>query len=641
LMPGLPVTVTLTYVQTVPRIDGAEELVLPLVVGPRYQPEPDARLVRMDEDDGMPVPAPRPGEWEINALPDYPPVAGIDLPASIARERVSIRVRLASAVPLGAVWSDSHSVTVREQERAAEETGPRLLDIALDEGPVIDNRDFVLRYRLGGAATSAGLLAEPGEDEDAGTFSLMLAPPAAPSDDQTVARELVFVLDTSGSMLGLPVEASKTFMQAALDTLRPDDHFRILRFASGSSEFADRPVRATPANLRAARRYVAGLSAGGGTEMAAAIRRAFTVAQTPDTLRLVVFLTDGYIGNEADVLREIGARIGKARIYALGVGSSVNRYLLEEMARTGRGHARFIDPTEDPHEVARGLAERIATPVLSDIRIDWGTLDATEITPALPGGGLPDLFAGDTLRLEGRYTKPGRHRIVIHGRVRGRAAQLPLDIELPAPGEAGDGAAIPLVWAQGRIADTMRRITALSAGDPAQAGLKAEVTRLGLEHALATRWTSFVAVSERVVNAQPKVTVDGQVPLPMPDGVPPTAYPAGKGAAVQPARPVPMERRASGGGAAADSATVALAPPPGALAQRQMFRAAPLAEEAGPAAPVVTGPIAAPAIATEGFAGGSTPEPETIAGILVLLLGWIGALLRRRWVCRRARVMRA
>ncbi|MEM6357891.1 MAG: VWA domain-containing protein, partial [Pseudomonadota bacterium] len=612
LMPGLPVTVTLEFVQALPKIDGAYRVALPLVVGPRYQPAPDPAPLASTDDRIAPQPATGPtGRWEINELPDYPEVAGIDLPKEIERERVSITLRLTAGVPLGRIWSESHAIDVDRGEEVA--------TITLAGGKVIDNRDFLMAYTLGGAETAVGMLAHG--TEQGGHFSLLITPPERPDAAEIEQRELVFVLDTSGSMHGIPMDASKLFMQAALGTLRPDDTFRILRFASGTSAFSARPVQATPGNIRAARRYVESLEASGGTEMENAIRTAFAEPAAPGRLRLVTFLSDGYIGNEADVLRAINDVIGDARIYALGVGSSVNRYLLEEMAREGRGHVRFVDPTKDIEADALALAERIATPVLSDIRIEWGGLGAEETVPER----LPDLFAGDTLRLTGRYATPGQHRIVIHGRSGGRAARLPVTVDIPAD-TGPEGAAIPVVWARGQIADAMRQVSRLAATDPRQAGLKERVTALGLEHGLTTRWTSFVAVSEKVVNERPETAVDGNVPLPMPEGVPTSAYPDA-------ATPTERLRRAS----------AAQAPAKGfAAAETRALGGATLVDAAEDAGTLVAGPVGQTGGSHKGgmmavFSGGSTPEPETLGGLAVLALAWIGALLRRRFRRRAAR----
>src|SRR5690606_28700105 len=206
-------------------------------------------------------------------------------------------------------------------------------NVALQEGRTIDNRDFVLRYRLAGAATEAGLLVQA--DESGGYFSLLIEPPAAPADADVTLREMVFLLDCSGSMHGLPMDASKAFMREALRKLRPTDSFRIIRFSDDATEFSEAPLPATADNIRRGLAYTDGLRGMGGTMMARGIRRALEVPAPPGSLRIVTFLTDGYIGNEAEILRLVEELRGGARLYAFGVGSGVNRHLLDELGRAG------------------------------------------------------------------------------------------------------------------------------------------------------------------------------------------------------------------------------------------------------------------------------------------------------------------
>ena len=174
---------------------------------------------------------------------------------------------------------------------------------------------------------------------------------------------MIFVLDTSGSMSGEPMNASKVFMRSALKTLRPDDYFRIINFGSRSHEFTNSPIRATQNNLYRGQKHIDSLNANGGTEIIPAIKKAFSSPLINRTLRIVVFLTDGYVSNESAVMQLINEKIKGARIYAFGVGTSVNRYLLSEMGRIGHGFARYIDPTENSEEVAIKLARTLSSPV--------------------------------------------------------------------------------------------------------------------------------------------------------------------------------------------------------------------------------------------------------------------------------------
>ena len=582
LMPGMPIRVTLTYVQTVPRVDGRYELVVPLVVGPRYVPAsrgtPSPKTVSHDgspdrETPDTATPAAPVGQWSFSPVPDYPHVAGLTTPATVSDDRVGINVSLASGIAIASVKSPTHAISVTGEDNAK--------SVALEKGRTIDNKDFVLHYALSGLHTQTGLLAH--RDKRGGFFSLMIEPPSIPDPKDIMPRELVFVLDTSGSMTGEPIAASKTFMQHALDALRPTDHFRVIRFANNASEFASRPVPATPINKAAGKAFVKALQAGGGTEVPNAIKQAFAVRPPRNTMRIVIFLSDGYIGNEAEVLKLIATHIGRARIYAFGVGTAVNRFLLAEMARKGRGFARFIDPTESGHDAAIALAHRIKSPLLTDIEIDWGDLAPTAITPHR----IPDLFEGGSIRVQGRFQTGGKRTIRVKGKVNGKAALLPLTITLPETVSETQTSAVPTIWARSQIAEHMREFTTPRQLRPSSAtddGLKAAVTKLGLDFSLVTQWTSFVAVSRKVVNEDPAANGQADVPLPMVDGVTEFAYPkAGRKAQLR----------------------------PGNGLQR-------------------TGPsIVQPGLTkvASRFSGGSTPEPATIAGFLLIALLMIASMV--------------
>lgn len=509
LMPGMPVKVTLTYVHALPRVDAQYELVLPLVAGPRYQPEGAGK---------PPMPAQEVsstekfGKWELEQLPDYPAVSGLTTPHAIDA-RVSIEVDIEGGMPVTLVGSTTHKIV-------EEQVSPERRIIRLAEGRTVDNADFVLRYSLSGSAPQAGLLAH--KDKRGGFFSLQLEPPAIPQQQDIAAREMVFVLDTSGSMDGEPINASKLFMKHALNGLRAQDYFRIIRFSNNATEFISGPVPATRENVARGLDYVNSMTADGGTEAMEGITKAFSVAQQPDTLRLVVLLTDGYIGNEASVLEETAAKMGDARIYAFGVGTSVNRYLLEEMGRVGRGFARFVDPTEKSDDAAIQLVSKLETPVLTDISVNWGDLKPDDVVPQK----IPDLFTGGGIRIQGKYARGGKHTITVNGKVNGRKASMPVTIELPEA-SGNDGSPIPTVWARAQIGEAMRLINTpnhLRTAPVSDDSLKQRVTALGLDFSLMTKWTSFVAVSEKIVNKETQQTAQRDVPLPMVKGVTPKAY---------------------------------------------------------------------------------------------------------------------
>ena len=360
-------------------------------------------------------------------------------------------------------------------------------------------------------------------DGRGGFFSLLIEPPALPREQDIAPREMVFLLDCSGSMNGLPIEASKAFVLKALESLRPTDKFRIIRFSDSATEFSAAPLRATPDNIRTAARFVRSLSGEGGTNMSLGISQALAAPPLPETRRIVVFLTDGYIGNEAEILRLVGQTIGNARLYAFGVGAGVNRFLMSEIGRVGGGFTRYMDPTEDTARVVAELVARLQSPVLTDIEVDWGGLAVENVNPER----IPDLFAGDSLRLVGRFREPKPGRIVVRGRVNGRPAELPLDVAFGQAATPG-GEALPIIWARSQVARHMAALIAppvLRKSGASDAELQAAVTKLGLEHSIATQWTSFIATSTRVANDTGQPAANRPVPLPMVAGVPPSAYP--------------------------------------------------------------------------------------------------------------------
>ncbi|HEY0973271.1 MAG TPA: VIT domain-containing protein [Solimonas sp.] len=522
LMPGLPIQVTLRYVQTVPRVDGAYELVVPLVVGPRFQP-PQAGQVSWAGDAASPA-TPRDGVWALDALPDHAPVLGLHVPEQVETERVTIDVDLRSGLPIREASSRTHRIDARTESQGRWRIG-------LAQQRVVDNRDFVLRYRLAGDKTAAGLLVQ--RDGGEGYFSLLIEPPMAPGDAEIAAREMVFLLDSSGSMYGLPLDASKAFMREALRKLRPTDSFRIIQFGSDVHEFADAPLPATPAHIARGIAYTNGLQGMGGTMMSLGVRQALEAPTAPGVKRIVVFLTDGYIGNEVEILRLVQERLGDARLYAFGVGAGVNRFLLDELGRTGRGFTRYMDPTEDTAHVVAELTDRLQSPVLTDIEIDWNGLAVADVMPQR----IPDLFAGDSIRVQGRYLKPGVGTVRIHGNSRGRRATLLVPVSLPEKTTGGE--AVGLIWARAAIAEAMYQMTlppmlfkARGESAPEFETLKRRVTDLGLRFSLVTKWTSFVAVSEQIYNANVAGTPERPVPLPQVAGVSPRAYaPATIGAA--------------------------------------------------------------------------------------------------------------
>jgi len=488
LLPGEAVEVVIHYVEDLHFDHGTWRLVFPTVVGPRYIP-------------GAPTGASG-GGWspDTDRVPDAshitPPVLR---PGERSGHDLSVRVELAPGFPIRELGSSSHRIVTDRhgRDRAVVELAPR---------DRIPNKDFVLTWSTAAAGVEPALLAHrTGQD---GYLTLILQPPAAPRAEQVVPREVVLVIDSSGSMSGEPIAACKQLVRKALAGLREDDTFRLIRFAGHSSVLDPDALPPTAANLERAQSWLDNLRGGGGTEMLAGVRAALEAAKDPYRLRMVMFLTDGYIGNEEEILRRVGEALGDARIFAFGVGSSVNRFLLDRLAEAGRGVAEYLRPGEAPDDLVDRFYERITDPVFTQLELDWGGLDVLDVEPA----HLPDLFAGQPLLVHARYRSPGRGTVTLRGWAGTRRIELTERALLPR--REKENSVQARLWARARIARL--EMEKVRAEDPGP--LVEEITTLALDHRLMTAYTSFVAVDRSEVRDDGElVTVDQ--PVPMPEGV--------------------------------------------------------------------------------------------------------------------------
>jgi len=292
-------------------------------------------------------------------------------------------------------------------------------------------------------------------------------------------------------MSGIPLETSKKLMLKTLDHLRPFDRFNIITFASESDALWDHPRPATPANIAQARQFVRSLLGAGGTEMLAGFQRAIAMPHEPAYLQMFVFLTDGYIGNEHEILAMVHKYRHKARFFAFGIGSSVNRYLINGIGEDGGGTSMVVIP-RNPNEAARAMQQffqAIDSPVLVDVQVDWGGLPVTDIFPAR----TPDLYAGNPLALIGRYTHPARGTITVSGRVGTRSLRFKIPVDLPAH-PSPHPALVPL-WARAKIKSLMKNY--ITAPDPeTKQTIKQKITEMGVQYRLVTMFTAFVAVDQ-------------------------------------------------------------------------------------------------------------------------------------------------
>ncbi len=473
VMPKQTIAVELRYTELLSPRDGIYELAYPTVVGPRYSSKPASGARKQDRF----VASPYQHQGE-------PP-----------KTTLSIRAAIAAGMPIYDVTSPSHRIvqTMRDAAHA---------EVSLDPAEAHSgNRDFILRYRLSSEPISSGLLVYQGGDEN---FFLVMAQPPRRVDTQAVlAREYIFVVDVSGSMNGFPLDTAKRLMRELLGGLRPHDRFNVLLFASGSKLLAPASLAPNPDKLRTAVGFVDSAPGSGGTELGAAISQALAIPRDGGRSRTIVLVTDGYIEAEADVFTRIRDHLSDTNVFAFGIGSSVNRHLIEGVARAGQGEPFVVTSSASAAAEAARFRDYVRAPVLTDVRLAYSGIDAYDIEPQK----LPDLFASRPVVTFGKFRGEPRGTFEITG----KTANGPYRSILPiTPAAAGDYRALRTLWARTRTANLMD----IGNGD----GKSGEITALGLKYGLLTPYTSFVAVAERVVNPA-KAADDVDQPLPMPLGV--------------------------------------------------------------------------------------------------------------------------
>jgi Ca-activated chloride channel family protein len=474
ILPGEKITVEISYVETLKYEDGAYEFVFPTVVAPRYNPAQVTDAHRIS----TPIAATR---------------AGHD---------ISIEVNLDAGVPVEKVASKVHEI-----ESAMLSASRRVVKLKNEKD--IPNRDFVMRYDVSGKKIADAVLTH--RDKRGGFFTLMLQPPDTISYEDATPKEIVFVLDTSGSMSGFPIEKAKEAMRRALDGLHPFDTFNLITFAGETHVLFDKPVTASVENLRKAQELLDGTEGSGGTEMMKAIRAAFEPSGSNSHVRIVCFMTDGLVGNEAEIIAEV-QKHREARVFSFGIGESVNRFLLDKIAEEGRGEATYVSLTDDGSAAAKKFHERVRSPLLTDISIDWNGLPVADIYP----NRILDLFDAKPIVLHGRFTKSASGTIRLKGKRFGQ--NFVREIPVVFPENEAEHDVLAALWARTRIDDLMSQDRNGIQNGKARDEVQNTITQLGLEYNLLTQFTSFVAVEDRIVtdNNQPARRVE--VPVETPAG---------------------------------------------------------------------------------------------------------------------------
>lgn len=515
VMPGDRLVAELDYSELIVPEGGVYELVYPTVVGPRYGGGADPKA------DG----------WVANP---YAPAG------SAAPYRFGFQAHLESAIGLKEVSSPSHALDVAYGS-------PTSADVKL-AGEAAGNKDVVLRWRLAGDRIESGVLLAPAEGEGRdGWFLAMVEPPARVATRLIPPREYVFVVDVSGSMRGFPLDTSKALLRSLLARMRPQDSFNVVFFAGTSWVLSPgRSLPAGDANLRKALAAIDNQRGGGGTELMQALRTAYALPRSDARVaRSVVVVTDGYVAVEAQAFKFVRERLNEASCFALGIGSSVNRGLIEALARAGQGEPFVVLSPQKAKAAAERLQAIVEQPVLSRLTYRFEGFDAREVAPMT----LPDLLAERPLVLFGKWRGQPTGRIVIRGHGVNGPVETSIDVGRSTP--KAENGPLRVLWARKwvELLDDERHL------GPAKE-IEEAITDLGLSHRILTAFTSFVAIDSEVVNRTGGSAAVKQ-PLPLPEGVQNGAVggsPAAQlalGAAPVPSSPPPsyapvMEKRAPG-----------------------------------------------------------------------------------------------
>jgi Ca-activated chloride channel family protein len=477
IMPSETVTIELHYSELLVPENGQYAFVYPTVVGPRYSTIPENA-------------ATDPHLWIQN-----PYLTSDEAPTS----QFAMEVVLAAGLPLQQVACDTHVTDVTWESEAQAH-----IKLAASETHG-GNRDFILNYRLTGDQIHSGLMLHEGEHEN--FFMLMVQPPERILPESLPSREYIFVIDVSGSMHGFPLDTTKTLLDRLIGSLRPTDSFNVILFAGAAKVLAPRSLPAIPANIQAALEHIDRQQGGGGTELYRAIEKGLGLPRTEGQSRTMVVVTDGYIAAEKEVFGLIAENLNQNNVFAFGIGSSVNRYLIEGLAEAGQGAPFVVTDPQSAPTIAKRFQEYIQAPLLTGINVDFSDFDAYDLEPEVSA----DLFAQRPLVICGKWRGRSTGTITLNGYT--GEGEFSRSFTVSPLMDTRSATALPLLWARTRLA----RLSDYASGQN-DAATRSEVTQLGLNYNLLTEYTAFVAVHEKVRNTQgPAQDVDQ--PLPLPHGV--------------------------------------------------------------------------------------------------------------------------
>ncbi len=518
--PGETIRIEISYVDVLAYDLGTYTFRFPMVVGPRYMPgaptstvppvpeELQGKVGELDKTEVKEGPdAPKGTGWspDTTAVPDAsrisPPVLKPDMRNG---HDISLSLWVDAGVAIQNLESPNHEVRLTRQ-------GPSRASVEIAKSDTLPNKDFVLKYAVVGAKPEMAVLTHT-DPSGSGYLMLMVQPKEDERLRKSPPREVSFLIDVSGSMSGQPTAKVIEAMKGMLKLARPIDTVQVITFSGRAQKLFETPVACTPANIDKALAFTEGLKGGGGTEMLKGIKAAFGDPLDPDRVRIVVMLTDGYIGNEAQIIEEVGRRCGdRIRFWCIGIGQAPNMHLVDGVAKQGGGMGKVLGLNEEAGPLTTEIMYRIQRAQLAEVAINWGTLGVHGTYPAR----IPELWAGRPIIVYGMYEPGGgTDTIRITGKAEGEPVAWTVPVTLPARQEQHD--VLAKVWARQKIESLMHQT--YYAGSPA---VEEAVTSIALEYRLMSQYTSFVAVDESELG---KMTPPARpprrmlVPVPIPEG---------------------------------------------------------------------------------------------------------------------------
>ncbi len=474
IMPGDEVEVTLSYTELLIPVENTYEFVYPTVVGPRYVSK---------------------NEYESNTDENW--TANPYLEEGVApTSTFDLKMNITTGIPLKEIKCETHKNTINFENKSN-------ATLVLNEKNG-GNRDFIVRYRLAGNKIESGVLTY--EDPKGEKYFLgMMQPPVRLTPESIPPREYIFIVDVSGSMSGFPLEVSKSLMKELLSGLKTSDKFNIVLFAGGSNVYAEQSLNATNENIQKAIQYLGNLRGGGGTELLNALQNAMNLNTSDDYARSFVILTDGYVSVEKETFDYIRNNLGNANFFSFGIGTSVNRYIIEGMAHVGMGEPFIATNKNEAEKVARKMLKYISSPVLTQIKFKVDGIEAYDLLPE----AIPDLFASRPIIIAGKYKSNSSGTLRLNGISGNEKYSSTLDIKKTKLNTK----ALKYLWAREKIR-LLADYNKIGANDDT----KNQIIALGKKYNLLTEFTSFVAIDSEVSNNTGQVTTVKQ-PLPLPQGV--------------------------------------------------------------------------------------------------------------------------